>query len=124
MRNGFGFKDLVTIALLLAVAVSVWLSMVQRDRQWELLQKVDGRIADLEKRIQQIRVAPAATAVTTAAAAPRDDAWARPGVKIERWNAPAPATDPTKIPGFASGGEFTELFEAQPAKLVPYISSD
>ena len=74
MRNGFGFKDLVMLVLLLAVALSVWLSMVQRDRQWELLQKVDGRIADLEKRIQQIRVAPAAAATTTAAA-PRDDAW-------------------------------------------------
>ena len=42
MRNGFGFKDLVMLALLLAVAVSVWLSMVQRDRQWELLQRVDA----------------------------------------------------------------------------------
>jgi peptide/nickel transport system substrate-binding protein len=123
MRNGFGFKDLVMLVLLLAVALSVWLSMVQRDRQWELLQKVDGRIADLEKRIQQIRVAPAAAATTTAAA-PRDDAWARPGVKIERWNAPAAASDPAKLPGYGEGGEFTELFEAQPAKLTPYIASD
>ena len=123
MRNGFGFKDLVMLVLLLAVALSVWLSMVQRDRQWELLQKVDGRIADLEKRIQQIRVAPAAAATTTAAA-PRDDAWARPGVKIERWNAPTPASDPAKLPGYGDGGEFTELFEAQPAKLTPYIASD
>ena len=123
MRNGFGFKDLVMLVLLLAVALSVWLSMVQRDRQWELLQKVDGRIADLEKRIQQIRVAPAAAATTTAAA-PRDDAWARPGVKIERWNAPAAASDPAKLPGYGAGGEFTELFEAQPAKLTPYIASD
>jgi peptide/nickel transport system substrate-binding protein len=123
MRNGFGFKDLVMLVLLLAVALSVWLSMVQRDRQWELLQKVDGRIADLEKRIQQIRVAPAAAATTTAAA-PRDDAWARPGVKIERWSAPAAASDPAKLPGYGEGGEFTELFEAQPAKLTPYIGSD
>ncbi|MEY4826762.1 MAG: hypothetical protein RLZZ288_313 [Planctomycetota bacterium] len=123
MRNGFGFKDLVMLVLLLAVALSVWLSMVQRDRQWELLQKVDGRIADLEKRIQQIRVAPAAAATTTAAA-PRDDAWARPGVKIERWSAPAAASDPAKLPGYGEGGEFTELFEAQPAKLTPYIASD
>ena len=59
MRNGFGFKDLVMLALLLAVAVSVWLSMVQRDRQWELLQRVDARMAELEQRMQQLRVAPA-----------------------------------------------------------------
>jgi peptide/nickel transport system substrate-binding protein len=124
MRNGFGFKDLVMLVLLLAVALSVWLSMVQRDRQWELLQKVDARIADLEKRIQQIRVAPAATVTTAMASAARDDAWARPGVKVERWSTPAAATDPTRVPGFGVGGEFVELFEAQPAKLVPYISSD
>ena len=86
--------------------------------------RLDSRIADLEKRIQQIRVAPAATSGPAVAAAPRDDAWARPGVKIEHWNPPAPATEPSKLPGYGVGGEFTELFEAQPAKLVPYISSD
>jgi len=123
MRNGFGFKDLVTIVLLLAVALGVWLSMVQRDRQWELLQRVDGRLVELERRLQQIRVAPATQAAATASA-PRNDAWARPGVKVEHWAAPAPSTDPEKVPGYAAGGEFTELFEAQPAKLVPYISSD
>jgi peptide/nickel transport system substrate-binding protein len=45
-------------------------------------------------------------------------------VKIERWNAPAAASDPAKLPGYGEGGEFTELFEAQPAKLTPYIASD
>jgi peptide/nickel transport system substrate-binding protein len=127
MRNGFGFKDLVMLALLLAVAVSVWLSMVQRDRQWELLQRVDARMAELEQRMQQLRVAPAVAgpaASAQAAPASRDESWARPGVKIE-WQPPvAAATDPASQPGFAEGGEFTEIFEAQPAKLVPYISTD
>ncbi len=59
-----------------------------------------------------------------AAPALAGDTWARPGVKVEHWPAPFPATDPSKVPGFALGGEFTELFEAQPAKLVPYISTD
>ena len=131
MKNGFGFKDFVFFVLLLGIALSMWLLMVQRDRQWVLLQRVDDRLLELEKRIQQIRVAPAgaASAATNSSAAvhsaaPSDNAWARPGVKVEQWKAPTPATDPSKIPGYAMGGEFTELFEAQPAKLTPYISSD
>ena len=31
---------------------------------------------------------------------------------------------PTDVPGFRAGGEFTEIFGAQPAKLVPYLSTD
>ena len=130
MKNGFGFKDFVSFVLLLGIALSMWLLMVQRDRQWVLLQRVDDRLLELEKRIQQIRVAPAGVASAVAnsnaanSVATSDNAWARPGVKVEQWKAPTAATDPAKIPGYAVGGEFTELFEAQPAKLTPYISSD
>jgi peptide/nickel transport system substrate-binding protein len=128
MRNGFGFKDLVMLVLLLAVAVSVWLSMVQRDRQWELLQKLDGRLEAMEGRMGQWRAAPAgAAAVVTSggrSGGPRDQSWARAGVAVEWQPEPAFASDPASQPGFAEGGEFTEIFEAQPAKLVPYISTD
>ncbi len=128
MRNGFGFKDFVMIVLLFAVAIGMWLSMVQRDRQWELLQRVDGRLMDLEKRLLQVRstaaMAPISNSPATQLANSNGDAWARPGVKVNHWPAPSPATDPTEVPGFAAGGEFVELFEAQPAKVVPYIASD
>ncbi|MFM1829728.1 MAG: hypothetical protein RLZZ558_68 [Planctomycetota bacterium] len=126
MRNGFGFKDLVMLVLLLAVAVSVWLSMVQRDRQWELLQRVDDRMAELERRLADMPSRPEPVAVARAAAGggSRDASWARPGVAVQWQPPPAFATDPSGQPGFAPGGEFTEVFEAQPAKLVPYISTD
>ncbi len=52
------------------------------------------------------------------------DAWARPGVAIQRFGMPTWTTDPTKVPGYAMGGTFTELFEAQPAKMVPYLNQD
>ncbi len=54
MKNGFGFKDFVFFVLLLGIALSMWLLMVQRDRQWVLLQRVDDRLLELEKRIQQL----------------------------------------------------------------------
>ncbi|MFM9171098.1 MAG: hypothetical protein ACKOTD_13595, partial [Phycisphaerales bacterium] len=43
---------------------------------------------------------------------------------VTGWPSPRLATDPEGQPGFALGGEFTELFEAQPAKLTTLISTD
>lgn len=54
----------------------------------------------------------------------RDTSWAVPGVPIE-WQLPyQPATDAREQAGFREGGAFTEIFEAQPAKLTPYIQTD
>lgn len=51
MENRFGFKDLVVILLLLAIAVMLGLKMVQDDRQWERLSalhtKLDQQTTDL-----------------------------------------------------------------------------
>ena len=59
-----------------------------------------------------------------AAAGRRDDSWARPGVAID-WQEPwVFASPPQDVPGFRVGGEFAEIFGAQPAKLVPYLSTD
>jgi peptide/nickel transport system substrate-binding protein len=129
MQNRFGIKDFLFLVVLLATLGSVWLSMVQKTRmelaQADMKAKLDGieqQLAQLGRKVESgVALAPGAA---PAAAAAADDSWARPGVRIERWAAPRAATDPTKVPGFAIGGEFTELFEAQPAKLVPYISSD
>ncbi|HMN94908.1 MAG TPA: ABC transporter substrate-binding protein [Phycisphaerales bacterium] len=54
MSNRFGLKDLVVIALLLAVALAVWLGMLQRDRQWDRLVAIDGRLATLEQQAARI----------------------------------------------------------------------
>jgi len=64
---------------------------------------------------------PSSPSATTAS---RDESWARPGVAIE-WQEPWRfSSDPREVPGFRVGGEFTEIFGAQPAKLTPYLSSD
>lgn len=152
MEQRFGVKDFLVLALLLAIGVSVWLSMVQRDNQFKVLRSVAERVDELSRRVEQITTAEAGIAneladvrrllesgVTVASgggasaggssASPRAEAtdaaaWARPGVPIAWQEEPTYATDPRGQPGFRIGGEFIELFEAQPAKIVPYISTD
>ena len=136
MQNRFGVKDFLFLVVLLATLGSVWLSMVQRTRmelaqgelKWKLGdigQQVAQLGRKLERGLEQLPQAAADAAGRRAAtSAPEADAWARPGVAVERWSAPVAATDPESVPGFAVGGEFTELFEAQPAKLTPYIAGD
>ena len=66
----------------------------------------------------------ASASSTSSGTSARDESWARPGVKIA-WQKPWEfVSPPTDVPGFRAGGEFTEIFGAQPAKLVPYLSTD
>ena len=133
MQNRFGIKDFVFLVVLLATLGSVWLSMVQKTRMELAQQGMSAKLADIEQQVAQVNrklelgagVARGTTATSSAVnGVATDDTWARPGVKVEHWAAPHCAIDPSTIPGFGTGGEFTELFEAQPAKLTPYISSD
>lgn len=53
-----------------------------------------------------------------------DASWARPGVKV-LWQPPFEfATEPRTVEGFKTGGEVTEIWEAQTKTLSPYISTD
>ncbi|MFM7481242.1 MAG: ABC transporter substrate-binding protein [Planctomycetota bacterium] len=134
MQSRFGVKDFFTILLLLAVLISVWLSMTQRTRMELAIESIRVKLVEMERQDallqRQIEKGFAGGGVVATGAAPAavaaqtNDAWARPGVAITRWPSPTPETDPASIAGFAIGGEFTEIFEAQPAKLVPYIQSD
>ena len=125
MNNRFGFKDFIQIVLLGAVLVLGWLHMVQQDRERVLQQDMLGKLSAIEKQLSSGRVsAPTRDGGATVAVASRDESWARPGVKIE-WQEPWDfASDPRKVPGFQEGGEFTDLFEAQPAKITPFLGSD
>ena len=133
MQNRFGIKDFLFLVVLLVTLGSVWLSMVQKTRMELAQQAMSAKLADIEQQVAQVnRKLESGAAVARGASAgaaagngvATDESWARPGVKVEHWAAPHCAIDPSTIPGFAVGGEFTELFEAQPAKLTPYIASD
>ena len=156
MQNKFGLKDFVLLILVLAVGVSVWLAMFQRDREWEQVQEVKAKLTDVERMlgrtqqaveagvagqvaslredVQQIRATLAAGVVARAAdgaAAPGPSvpsvggrSWTREGVPVQSQEPWTFATDPRGSEHFETGGEFTEIFEAQPAKLVPYVQTD
>lgn len=190
MESRFGIKDFVSLLLLLAIAITLWLSMFQEDRRFEIaratrdatarqaeqLADLSGRLdradegadlaalvesqresaramaglssrlellgarietalassaedsAALRAKLEEIetaaREAEAAAREASAGAGVRDTAWAREGVEVEWQPDWTFATDPRGLPGFRSGGTFTEIFEAQPAKLTPYIQTD
>jgi len=140
MTNRFGFKDFVQIVLLAAVLVLGWMQMLQQDRAFKLQQGIESRLADLDRRLATTQAGGGAellaklekveerlasgVAVARGSGGGRDTSWARAGVDIE-WQEPWDfATDPRTQPGYAAGGEFTEIFEGQPAKVTPYLSSD
>lgn len=68
--------------------------------------------------------APVASPAAGPRSAGRDSAWARPGVSIEWQPDRSFSTDPRGQPGFAEGGEVTELWEAQTKCITPDISQD
>jgi peptide/nickel transport system substrate-binding protein len=94
-----------------------------------LREQVDGvsRAISAGVRIQS-EGAGSARAGAPAASAPTaemsDDSWARPGVPILRQPPRAFVNDPSTKPGFQSGGEMTEIWEAQTKTLTPFISTD
>lgn len=53
-----------------------------------------------------------------------DTAWARPGVEIA-WQEPWTfAHNGRDVPGFRTGGEFTDIFGAQSARITPILAGD
>ncbi len=70
------------------------------------------------------RTADGGAPASAAAAKSRDESWARPGVPVQWQAPPAFPTDPRSQPGFREGGEYIEVFEAQPKRIVPYGYSD
>jgi peptide/nickel transport system substrate-binding protein len=87
-----------------------------QERIAEIQHQAEERSRELEARLVEGRGKPDAAA--------RDESWARPGVPVS-WQAPwGYVNDPGAKPGFRTGGEFTEVFEAQPAKVTPFIQTD
>jgi peptide/nickel transport system substrate-binding protein len=142
MQNKFGLKDFVTLVILLAIGLSVWISMYQRDREWARLASIDSKMRELEQHLSRMEHtlesgAPGLIGARMGAPEPnvlsnvqspspaaKDESWAVSDIPIT-WQKPWTfANNPRGAPGARLGGEFTELFEARPAKIVPYLSTD
>ncbi|MFO0376442.1 MAG: hypothetical protein ACK51N_05275, partial [bacterium] len=115
--------------------------MAEQNRQFDRLGELSRGVGEIQQRLANVEstlsagvaVRPggagqgggASTAATTPGrAGAKDESWAVPGVPVE-WQQPWNfTTDPRSQAGFSEGGTFTELFEARPAKIVPYIQTD
>ncbi len=151
MDHRFGLKDFVVVALLAAIGISLWLSMLQKDRVFEKVRAVESQVTELRARVEQLASEDKggkalATQIEAQLKAWREemakqgpstpklpaesspqasaDSWARPGVPIDWQPKRAFTNNPRKEPGFREGGEFTEIWEAQCARVTPYISTD
>ena len=137
MQNRFGIKDFVIVLLLILILATLWLSMVQRDRQWPVLQTIEERGRNLEARLAAIEsgmrsgtrsgtqmATPSHVVQASPVPAQRNQSWARPGVPVAWQPEPAFTNDPSTVPGYKSGGEFVEVFEGQPQKVTPYLYGD
>lgn len=147
MGSRFGAKDLVMLLVMLTFGVLVGLGMVQQDRTWREVRRVQEQLeqqsAALVRVERALAPAGAATAEQTELLREIRDAirsgsaksaeGARPADPVSMWREGVPvvrpgawtyAHDPRSSAGFARGGTLTELFEGVPAKLTPYVYND
>ncbi|MDH3584288.1 MAG: ABC transporter substrate-binding protein [Phycisphaerae bacterium] len=114
MENRFGFKDLVMMALVLAIIVMLGLKMVQDDRHWDSLSAIGTKLDQQTKDITALR-----------------RVISQGGVRVG--NGAAPSTiggndifrrvhDVRKLPDFAEGDTYISAFSAAPPKLN-YLTS-
>jgi peptide/nickel transport system substrate-binding protein len=145
MQNKFGLKDFVLLVLVIIIGISIWLNMRQEDRRFVKVRNIENRMVGLEQQLARLdrRLEEGVVAIPTEGGADdrqgshrdgqaqggrptqvRDESWARPGVPVHWFGRVTFATDPRDLPGFAYGGEFTEIFEAQPVKITATLAED
>lgn len=132
MGNRFGFKDVVVLLMLAVLVVLAWLKMVQDDRQWgrfnQIQSSVDQQtrdIAELQRSLRHLQVAPPTPATPTTHSASADPATghdphvsAPPDTVFRRLEAAQ------KLPDYARGDMIVESFAAVPPTLNPLIAQD
>ncbi len=139
MQNKFGLKDFVLLVAIAIVGVLVFSAMWQEDRRWQRVQAMEEQVTSLQRQVSgvesriravQDQLESGVVAIGAGGAAPgqasatRDESWARPGVPIQWQPAFELANDPRNLPDVSLGGEFLEVFEAQPSKLTAILGED
>lgn len=134
MQNKFGLKDFVLMVLVVVVGLLTFMNMRQGDRQWKQNQDINSKVSTVEQQLAKlernllsgnISVASSKNGNTGSQAQQRDESWARPGGVPVEWQPPVEfASPPFDMEGYQLGGQFTEVFEAQPLKLTPVLAED
>jgi len=57
MQNRFGLKDFVLMVMVLAVGLSVWLMMFQRDQQVTRINSIDNRLTTIDQTLGRLQTA-------------------------------------------------------------------
>ena len=123
MNNRFTFKDFILLVLLAGVIIVVLLSMKQRDRQYEVLLKINDKldqqttdISQLRRAIQSgVRVADSSAAPTTQSTA---EGWT-PGGDVFKY-----VKAMQQKPDYATGDWYVDAFPVKVPILTPYIVQD
>lgn len=120
MDQGFRFKDVLVIALLIAVLVSMWVGMIQNDRQWSRLGVIEQTISDQTKDLtaikRQLSERPAAVAYAPSsdtATAPTDDNSPFRRLRLAK-----------QQPDYAEGDWFVDAFQSIVPKINPLTTQD
>ncbi len=115
MGKRFGAKDLLLFLVLGAILVSVWLAMVQIDRQWvfirETQQKLDDQTRDIAEIRRQLRRGVDLTERPTGS----------PGAG---WSGFRRAAEAEAREDYARGDWLVSVFGDTPQRLTPTISTD
>src|SRR5437763_5505877 len=125
MENRFAFKDFILTGLLIVVIVLVILSMIQFDRQYELVRQTNAKLQEQTTDLSRIRrlleqgIAVRPTESTQATTSTSSDGWIEPKedsfTRMRKTHA---------APDYADGDALIDTFGVVPEKLTPLISSD
>lgn len=119
MDNRFGLKDWIICLLLVAILVSLWLKVLQDDRQWNKLTRIENKLASQGDEIAQLsnRIANGVSVSTTnpSAANAQQMADEDPFARVRA---------PMANPDYATGDWVVYPFGQTVSKLTPMISSD
>ncbi len=123
MENRFGLKDLFIFVLLIGIALSIWISMLQRDRQLKLFKQFQSEVSNQTEQINWIRNQLSSGVVPV----PGPGANAADGGTSESSTAMPLFPDLVKArqqPDFAEGDALVWPLPVALKKLTPFISSD
>lgn len=141
MQNKFGLKDFVLMVLVVLVGVFTLLNIKEGDRRWKKSQELLAKVGTVEQQLAKIEriLVSGEVAINTnngqatngngsndgAVGNVRLADWARPDGPPVEWQEPFVFKSvPYDLEGYKLGGEFTEIFEAQPSKLTPVLAED
>ena len=116
MGNRFGLKDFFVIVLLLALLVSIWLAMKQRDREWGLLQAMQDQSETQSRDLAAIRrILAQGIRISGGAATTQTAEMGDPFKYVEQAEAQ---------PDYATGDWYIDNLHTKIGTLTPLVATD